>query len=152
LGAAVLHVLTPRILFPDKPATPDDTTVTAYYTDLPTVLFAHADTTSISIGYLGELYIDFGIWGALVAVSLMGVAFGRCYCAIRDYPGTPTFVNYGLCMMIVLQFSAFETALIKMLGAVVMVLASALALQRVIWPVLVDSTVIKAPGHPPVKA
>ena len=85
LGEAVWHVLTPRILFPDKPEPPSDTQVTAYYTNLPNAVFASANT-SISIGYLGELYIDFGVAGALLAVFLMGLIFGRCYRAIRIIP------------------------------------------------------------------
>jgi hypothetical protein len=133
LGEAVQHVLTPRILFPDKPEVPSDTQVTAYYTALPNVVFADANT-SISIGYLGELYVDFGVGGALLAVALIGLVFGRCYRAIRDHPSTPEIVNYGLCMMFALSFSAFETALIRLVGSFLMVAAAALVLQRFVWP------------------
>jgi hypothetical protein len=65
MGEAVWHVLTPRILFPDKPEVTSDTEVTAYYTALPSAVFATSNT-SISIGYLGELYIDFGVGGAVL--------------------------------------------------------------------------------------
>jgi hypothetical protein len=137
LGAAVRHVLTPRILFPDKQDLVSDTTITAYYTGL------NKDdkngNTSISIGYLGELYIDFGISGAVLAVFVMGLAYGRCYRAIRDHPRTPAFVNYGLCMMVALAFVSFETSLIKTVGRVIMVLAAALVLQRRVWPTLFAS-------------
>jgi hypothetical protein len=142
LGGAVWHVLTPRILFPDKPELPSDTLVTAHYTGLENALRADANT-SISIGYLGELYIDFGVAGALVVVFLMGLAYGRCYRAIRDYSCTPMFINYGLCMMVALPLSSFEISLIKDVGAVTMVVASALALQRLIWPVLLSSRFVR---------
>src|SRR5262249_48804347 len=103
LGGGVLHVLTPRILFPDKTEAPSDTEVTAYYTALPDAMFA-SENTSISIGYLGELYIDFGFGGALLSVVVMGLVLGRCYRMIRDYPRTPTFINYSLCTMFALSF------------------------------------------------
>jgi hypothetical protein len=135
LGGTIWHVLTPRILFPDKPEVPSDTQITAYYTALPAAVFA-SQNTSISIGYLGELYIDFGIGGALLAVFLMGLIFGRCYRAIRDYPRAPAFVNYGLCMMFALSLSAFETALIKQVGSTLTVAVAAIVLQRFAWPTL----------------
>jgi hypothetical protein len=137
LGAAIWHIVTPRILFPDKPELPSDTLLTAYYTGLPSFIWADANT-SISIGYLGELYIDFGVGGALLAVFLMSLVFGRCYRAIRDYPGMPVFVNYGLCMMVAIQFGSFETALIKLVGGLITILAGAVAVQRLLWPVLIS--------------
>jgi hypothetical protein len=140
VGGAILHVLTPRILFPDKPEVASDTEVTAYYTNLPNVVFA-SQNTSISIGYLGELYIDFGVGGALLAAFVMGLIFGRCYRAIRDYPRTPDFVNYGLCMMLALSFSTFESALIKMVGSTLTVAAAAIVLQRFAWPTLFPGNV-----------
>jgi hypothetical protein len=138
LGMAILHVLTPRILFPNKLDPPSDTRVTAHYTGLEAAVWAN-ESTSISIGYLGELYIDFGVMGALFAVFLIGLAYGRCYRMIRDHAHMPTFVNYGLCMMVALTFTTFETALIKLIGSLVMVLVAALVLQRVVWPVLFRS-------------
>jgi hypothetical protein len=145
LGTALRHVLTPRILFPDKPELPSDTLVTAHYTGVFPAVYAD-ENTSISIGYLGELYIDFGIEGALLAVFLTGLGYGRCYRAIRDYPRTPRFINYGLCMMVALALTTFETALIKLIGSVVMILAVALVVQRLVLPVLLSS------GHTGVPA
>jgi hypothetical protein len=140
LAEAVLHVLTPRVLFPDKSELRRDTEVTAYYTDVADAVRAD-ERTSISIGYLGELYIDFGIGGALLAVFLMGIASGRCYRAIRDHPGAPAFFNQGLCMMVALALATFDTSLTKLVGGFVMVVAAALLLQRWIWPALISGHV-----------
>jgi hypothetical protein len=147
LGATLWHVLTPRILFPDKPELPSDTLVTAHYTGLENAILADTNT-SISIGYMGELYIDFGVAGALLVVFLMGLSYGRCYRSIRDYSCTPMFINYGLCMMVALPLSSFETSLIKDVGTVAMVVASALALQRVIWPVLLSLRLMRGSSRP----
>jgi hypothetical protein len=140
LEKGIWHVLTPRILFPDKPDLPNDTKVTAQYTRLNAAVFAD-ENTSISIGYLGELYIDFGIGGALLAVFLMSLAYGRCYRAIRDHSRTPSFVNYGLCIMLALAFAVFETSLVKTMGSIVTVAALALLIQRLIWPALITRNV-----------
>jgi hypothetical protein len=141
LGQAVLHLLTPRILFPDKPDVPSDTEATAYYTGLPVAVFA-SESTSISIGYLGELYIDFGIGGALLVVVLIGVIFGRCYRAIRDYPRAPVFINYALCTMFALSLSTFETSLLRLVGGSLMVAAAVLLVQRIVWPALFHEDVM----------
>jgi hypothetical protein len=134
LEEAVWHVLTPRILFPDKAVLASDTVTTARYTGLPAAVLAD-ENTSISIGYLGELYVDFGVWGALLAVTLVGLIFGRCYRAIRDYPRMPAPINYSLCMMFALSFCSFEISLIRLVGGALMTAAAALTLQRVVWPV-----------------
>jgi len=143
LAQAIMHILTPRILFPDKPVVPSDTQVTAYYTGLATAIFSD-ENTSLSIGYLGELYIDFGVGGALLAAFLMGFVSGRCYRAIRDYPRTPAFVNYGLCMMLALGFTSFGTALIKLCGGLMTILIAVLVLQRLILPALLSSGYVGA--------
>jgi hypothetical protein len=145
LGAAIWHVVTPRLLFPDKAELPSDTIMTAYYTGLEQALWATA-STSISIGYLGELYIDFTIWGALLAVFSLGLAYGRCYRAIRNYPYVPEFINYGLCMMIALAFASFETSLIRLIGTLGTTVTAALVLQRMIWPAILSSGVVNFPN------
>ena len=69
VGAAMAHILTPRILFPNKPALPNDSDVTEHYTGLPV---GGNINTSISIGYLGELYVDFGTRGGSALCSCVG--------------------------------------------------------------------------------
>jgi hypothetical protein len=137
LGAAVWHVLTPRILFPDKPEVESDTVATGHYTGLQQVVLTQQNA-SISIGYLGELYVDFGVAWALLAVAMLGLLFGRCYRAIRDHHRTPAFVNYGLCMMFALSLCSFEMALLRLVGSALTVAAAAMMLQRVVWPAFFD--------------
>jgi O-antigen ligase len=120
--------------------------VTAHYTGINEAVFAD-ENTSISIGYLGELYIDFGIEGALLAAFLIGLAFGRCYRTIRDHSRSPSFVNYALCMMFALGFTSFGTALVKLIGGLLMTWAAALVLQRLVWPVLLSSEYLRPSGH-----
>lgn len=122
-----IHVVTPRILFPNKPPLPSDTVVTSRYTGLT---FDEYRLTSISIGYLGELYVDFGVLGAIIAVLVLGIGVGRLHSVILSNPATPLMVNVALAAMTVLPLMYFETALIKIIGGTLMGFAAALLLQR----------------------
>lgn len=131
VGEALLHLVTPRILFPNKPPTPDDTVVTATYTGMNLQMYSGA---SISIGYLGELYIDFGFIGGIVGSFLLGLLGGAAYRALRAFNGIPYLMTYGLTVVALLPFSIFESALIKLLGSCVTVLIATFVLQRVLAP------------------
>jgi hypothetical protein len=131
IGQALVHILTPRILFPDKPPTPLDTAVTAEFTGLR---MANDTGASISIGYVGEFYIDFGFIGSCLCTFAMGALGGLCLYLLRIRFEMSMMVNYGLAVAALLQFSLFETALIKFLGGAVTALIAALLLQRFILP------------------
>jgi hypothetical protein len=115
LSLAVLqHISVPRFLFPDKPVLPNDTAITVRYTGLPLTI----DTsTSISIGYLGELYVDLGFIGALVAVGAIGGITGLAYRKLSDQSRVPLLLIAGLCLMIVLPWAYFGQAYAKNVGA-----------------------------------
>jgi hypothetical protein len=73
---AIERPFMPRLFFPDK-AILDDSVETEYYTG-----YAVAGTeqgTSISIGYMGESYVDFGRFGMFVPIFLLGLLFGGIY-------------------------------------------------------------------------
>ena len=72
--AAISHIFLPRLFFPDKAALPSDTRITIDYTGLP--LRYRADT-SISIGYPGEFYIDFGVIGLFICMTILGFCYGK---------------------------------------------------------------------------
>jgi len=77
---ALTYPLMPRIFFPNKPAIEDSTRTNAY----SGMQVATAEEgTSISIGYVGESYIDFGRWGMFVPIFLLGLLVGWCYEYVR---------------------------------------------------------------------
>jgi len=131
LGEAFANIFEPRILFPDKPPTPDDTTVTAHYTGL------HLEGTvgtSISIGYLGELYIDFGRVGAVIGAFVIGLFAGLAYRVIRGFKGIPLFFSYGIATMVLVNFAIFETDLVRFLGSAITICLAGIVLQRAVAP------------------
>jgi hypothetical protein len=69
-ASAVLHVLTPRVLFPDKTAL-NDTAVTRILTGR-----TFGEGTSVSIGYVAEAHVDFGFPGMLMPIFIVGVMLG----------------------------------------------------------------------------
>jgi hypothetical protein len=149
LGATIIHVLTPRILFPDKPATDFDTDVTVKYTGLPIQV---RQTTSISIGYVGELYIDFGSVGAVIACLGLGVAFGAAYRLVRRPGHGSILLGYGARAIVISVMMSFETALIKYIGGVGIAFAGAYLLQRLLVPVLTRQMRIRRAYRTPAPA
>lgn len=132
-GEALAHIFQPRILFPDKPPLPHDTDVTTKYTGQT---FTAAEVTSISLGWLGELYVDFGVFGALGATVLLGALIARLYLAMISSRKLPALLGAGLGVMPLSCVMMFETALPKLVGAVVMAAIAGSLLQRFGVPAL----------------
>jgi hypothetical protein len=84
-GEAISHVLAPRVLFPNK-ADVSDTLRTAEFTGDPTLAFVTG--TSVSIGYVGESYIDFGPVLMFLPIFAVGGFWGGGYrwLATRNAP------------------------------------------------------------------
>jgi hypothetical protein len=77
IGGALYHLVTPRILFPNKPDLPSDSELVRKYSGL---WVAGVDqNTSIAFGYAAEAYVDFGVPGMFVPVLLYGVFCGGMY-------------------------------------------------------------------------
>ncbi len=71
IAGALVHIVTPRFLFPDKPTTIDaDSNAVRRYAGV--WVAGSKEHTSIGFGRFGESFVDFGIAGVL----LMELAFG----------------------------------------------------------------------------
>lgn len=116
-GAALRHIFQPRLLFPDKPRLPSDSEQTMQFTGQ---LLASAEQgTSISIGYMGESYIDFGFPGMLVPIFIVGLLYGFIYryFMLRETGNGIASALVVVCLMSVIQL---EMHSVKLLGSVVM--------------------------------
>ena len=135
--SAILNSLTPRIFFPDKPPTPADSEVTAHYTGLDV---NRSEGTSISIGYVGELYIDFGFLGAIAAAAGLGLAAGLLFKLILYHRRLPLIVNVAMASTFALSLDSFDTAMVKFVGGFGLAFCGAIVVQRYVLPLLIGLT------------
>lgn len=110
---AIKHTFMPRLFFPDKPVI-DDSERTSHYTGV--YVAGIEDGTSISIGYMGESYIDFGIPGMFVPIFCLGLFYGWIY---RLFTSQRKYLVLGFAVATsILVFGAYnlETSNIKLVG------------------------------------
>ena len=136
MGASVMHVLQPRLLFPDKPPLPSDTEIAVRYSGIGFNVGGNAANTSISLGYVAELYVDFGFVGALAGMFILGFLFGRSVRFLTSPCALPAIVSSGLALMLMMSVLFFEQALLKMIGAFLTTFVVVLALRRFFLPYL----------------
>jgi hypothetical protein len=125
---SIMHILTPRLLFPDKPML-DDSERTRLYTGVQ--VSGTESNTSIGIGYVGESYIDFGPVGMFAPICLLGVLYGFIN---RFFLTRTKYKLLGAALAVsVLIFNAYEieTSNIKLVGGVVSVALVSIAIYVV---------------------
>ena len=110
---ALTHLVTPRALFPDKREINDSDRTNAYCG----VRVADADQgTSVSIGYAGESYIDFGPVLMFVPILLLGMFWGWGYRWLSNCsPERPLGVAAGV-IFVMSGALLFESSNIKIVG------------------------------------
>jgi hypothetical protein len=114
---AIGHVLQPRFLFPDKPRLLSDSEHTMQYTGLR--LASDAQGTSISIGYVGDAYIDFGKTGALFVVFVLGMLWGVVYLYfIRK--SRVKLLGFAMVVTVLLGAYQFEMVATKLFGGILL--------------------------------
>jgi hypothetical protein len=80
--AALVHIVTPRVFFPDKAELPSDSEEVRKYAGL--FVAGREANTSIAFGYAIESYIDFGLPWMFLPVLLYGLFVGFCYALFRQ--------------------------------------------------------------------
>lgn len=106
----------PRIFFPDK-AEIDDSKRTIRYSG---VWVAGQDYgTSISIGYMGEGYIDFGSYWMMAANFAYGIFLGLVYRWLAYKGSLKGLLGIGLASTCLFGALFFETSITKAIGGVV---------------------------------
>ena len=114
---SIMHTLTPRVFFPNKPALSSDSELTMRYTGL--YLASDAEGTSISIGYMGESYIDFGPYGMFVPIFLLGALWGFMYYYFLSR-ARYVILGYAFATALLVGAYQFEMTGLKLFGGMVM--------------------------------
>jgi len=146
--AAISHIFLPRLLFPDKAPLPNDTKVTRAYTGLP---LTTESGVSISIGYPGELYIDYGVFGMMACMGIIGFFYGKASRFIQQHFDS-ALVSYGATVSLLLPGLYFETALPKVLGGVIESFIILLLMSKFVLPFALNAlawkekTAVRRPG------
>jgi hypothetical protein len=113
-GAALVHIVTPRIFFPDKPELPSDSDEVRKYAGV--MVAGREQNTSIAFGYSAESYIDFGVPLMFLPVLGFGLALGVLYAWFRkSIWHHELFVGYGT-VAFWLSLYLFERSWATMLG------------------------------------
>ncbi len=81
-SAALVHIVTPRVFFPNKAELPSDSEEVRKYSGVHVA--GRETNTSIAFGYAPESYVDFGIPLMFVPVFGFGVAVGFLYALFRQ--------------------------------------------------------------------
>lgn len=114
-GDAVLRPFMPRIFFPGKSAI-NDSEFTNQFSGLS--FATSAEGTSVSIGYMGEAYIDFGYIFMMMPIFLLGLTVGWFYKWMSSYPKCPSLISMGLATVVLYPVAQFETSITKLIGGV----------------------------------
>jgi hypothetical protein len=128
--AAISHILLPRMFDSDKAVLPNDTAVTLAYTGLPMGL---APGVSISIGYPGEFYIDFGVIGMMACMSILGFLYGKGNRYLQQHFDS-ALVSYGATVVFLMPGLYFETSLPKTVGGVCTSFLVLILVSKVVLP------------------
>lgn len=131
--AALVHIVTPRLLWPNKPVLPSDSELTARYVG---PYLTVEEGTSISMGYMAESYVDFGPLGMMFPIAAVGLLWGVMYRFFmsRNYP---IVFRTAAATSVLVSANKLEMASVKLLGALVMSFLLTTLFLRYVVPVLV---------------
>jgi hypothetical protein len=113
---AVTRPFKPRLLFPDKSSI-SDIERTNYYTD---GFVEISQGTSISIGYVGESYIDFGIPGMMVPIFAYGLLCGTIYRLLLNLRGSSRMLGMALVTAVFIRVIFLESSITKTFSEIIL--------------------------------
>jgi hypothetical protein len=131
LADALVRPLTPRLLFPEKSVI-DDSARSNLYTG---GLAGSSVGTSISLGYVAECFIDFGLWGMFAALALIGFVYGSIYRLFVQWRAASSLLGMGIAVSILLTVGSLENSFTKIFGGVIAQLLVAWLVSAYMLPI-----------------
>lgn len=145
--AALTHVATPRIFFPDKPELMSDSDQVRKYSNV--AVAGREQGTTIAFGYAAESYVDFGVPLMFAPVFAFGVFVGFCYALFRRLIWHRelfvTFATVAFWLSVYLFERSWATSLGVTVGFMVYLGAPMVVLDRFLLARLTDQ---RASGEP----
>jgi hypothetical protein len=134
-GKTIIHVLTPRLLFPDKPPLEADVVNTKRYTGLNITADETIKDTEVPMGYMAESYIDFGPYWMFAPIFFLGLLYGAQYRYLANIPRYKVFA-YGAMPVVLQPFATFEMTSVKIVGGSLVIFAATYIALRVVAPLV----------------
>jgi len=131
-GAAVRHVLTPRVFFPDKPAL-DDTAITRALTHT----WVGRDT-SVGVGYVAQAHVDFGFPGLLLPMLAVGFLLGLAAEYFMTRP-IPLIIRQAFVTAALFSAFAFAADIDKALGGLITGWLALALVMKFVYPLIAPS-------------
>jgi hypothetical protein len=128
---ALTRPITPRFLFPGK-AIIDESLLTNKYTGLG--VSGMDAGTQISLGYVADTYIDFGLFLVLPGLLAVGWALGRLYRWVMYSSRTIGLVGMALAPPMLMPAAAFEISSAKLVGGLFAQVLAAWLVSRYLVP------------------
>ena len=115
-GRAIEHILVPRFIYPEKLSLGTDSWLVEKYAGQRV---SNEAETSIGLGYMAQLYIDFGTYWMFAGIFVFGLLLGVIYgFYLLHSPSADFFM--GMAAITFLQhFTSLEGELAKLLGGLV---------------------------------
>ena len=131
---AFTRPLMPRLFFPDKPVI-DESELTSTYTGRDVAGFQQG--TQISIGYIAEAYIDFGPYGMMPLMFMLGLVQGWVYRWLLRGERLRGVLGIGLaCAVFVMSCGSIGMSSAKLVGSFVVSLLVVWLFVRLLLPTL----------------
>ncbi len=112
--AAVRHIFTPRLLFPDKPNLPSESDLVRRYSGV--WVAGEDEGTSIAFGYAAESYVDFGVPLMFAPMLAWGFVLGKLYRFLLRLIRDRDLATGLVTVMFWLSLYLFERSWAKTLG------------------------------------
>lgn len=114
--SALRHIFMPRMFFPNKPAI-DDSKVTQALTGIQVADASQG--TSISVGFMGQAYADYGRFFMYIPIFILGYIMGRIYRFFLKSIKNPLWA-YGMLFPMYFLISVFGRNIVKIMGDLIM--------------------------------
>ena len=111
---AIRHISMPRILFPEKKNLGGDSWLVRRYAGLNVA--GDESQTSIGLGYMVEMYIDFGVPGMFLPLVLLGMLIGVIHRVIIKISPSRSLAEAAMTALLVQNFIGYESHFTKQLG------------------------------------
>lgn len=130
-GETLEYVLTPRLLNPQKPIFRASTKATKY-TGIP--YSGTEQGVSFSLGYFADCYVDFGRFGMMIPLLIIGLIYGSTYFYFLRKSSNNYLFNVAVVAAMFMEFTAYEVDSTMLTGRLFSTLLTFTFLKFTLFP------------------